>query len=126
MVFLSRFPFTLAGALAVLLLGTSELAAVEWISRTDLAPNEDQQLASTLPSTGYIPIYSKASVNADGQVRYDVVYLKPLNVTWEYRTYNDADYQRRNRELQGQGYSLVSHHTYTYQGVLYHNSIWHK
>jgi Bacterial tandem repeat domain 1 len=120
--------FILATALALpgLLFDVAGAAAVEWITRTDLTSKDDQQLVTTLPANGFVPIFSKASVTSDGQLRYDVVYLKPLTVAWEYRSYNEADFQRRNRDLQGQGYSLISHHTYTYQGVLHHNCIWHK
>lgn len=121
-----RFMFVLGTALLTSLLGGGSAAAVEWIARTDLSHKEDQQLVNTLPDQGYVPIYSKATVGSDGQTRFDVVYVRPLVVLWEYRLCNDTEYEARNRDLQARGYSLVSHTTFRRNSILYHNCIWHK
>lgn len=113
-------------ALSVAFTWVSAAGAVEWVSKIDITPQEDQQLAESLPARGYVPIFSKETVTPDNQSRFDVVYLKPLDVTWEYRKLRDLDFQRRNRELQRMGYDLVSHQSYRVNGVLWHNSIWHK
>lgn len=113
-------------AAAALLTFISSLHAVEWVTRIDISSQEDQRLVDSLPARGYIPIYSKESFNSEGQSRFDVIYLKPLNVSWEYRKYNDDDFRRRERELRQQGYDLVNHQSYQFNGVLWHNCIWHK
>lgn len=108
------------------LFGSGTVSAVEWVAKTDLTSKEDQQLVTTLPANGFVPIYSKTTVNSDGHLRFDVVYLKPLVVAWEYRMCTDAEFDARNRDWLGRGYALVSHNTYRHNGVLYHNCIWHK
>lgn len=102
------------------------LGAVEWVSKIDISSQEDQRLVETLPARGFVPIFSKESFNQDNQSRFDVVYLKLSDVTWEYRKYNDADFRRRDLELRAMGYELVSHQSYTFNGVFWHNCIWHK
>jgi len=121
-------PFRTHITLAVLTFGAfvSGVGAVEWITRIDISAQEDQRLVNTLPERGFIPIYSKETFTADNQSRFDVVYFKPLNVSWEYRKQNEADFLRKDRELRAAGYQLVNHQTYQNNGVTWHNCIWHK
>src|SRR6476620_979923 len=107
-----RFMFVLCSALTMALVSAPRVAALEWVAKTDLTAKEDQQLVNTLRDQAYVPIYSKATVNSDGHTRFDVVYVRPLVVLWEYRLCNDAEYEACNRDLQSRGYSLVSHTTF--------------
>lgn len=112
--------------LALVPASASGAEALEWISRVDLTVDETQRLVDELPGRGFVPIYSKATVYAGDDLRFDVVFLKPLDVEWQFRRYDDATFQVRNRELLDQGFKQVSYQAYEIGGQTYHNCIWHK
>ena len=123
---LANFRQALSCALIISAFGafTSVVSAAEWVSRINLTQAEDQALVDDLKTKGWVPIYSKVTI-VDGRRSFDVVYLK-MTTRWEYRSYyDDATYQRINRQHVAAGMQLVSHHTYVLDGVTYHNAIWH-
>lgn len=112
---------------AIVVLGSSaSSSAVEWVTRCDLSVADDSKLVTDLPTNGFVPIYSKVTVNENDELSVDVVYLKPLDVEWQYRRYDENTYETKAAEFKEQGFQLVSHQIYQYNAVTWHNAIWHK
>ncbi|MBA4016722.1 MAG: hypothetical protein C0483_05995 [Pirellula sp.] len=112
---------------ALVVLGLSSTAdAVEWVARSNISVAEDSNLVTNLPNNGFVPIYSKVTVGAEAQLLIDVVYLKPLDVEWQYRRYDENTYEPKAAEFKELGFQLVSHQIYQFNDVTWHNAIWHK
>lgn len=118
------FRVTLA---AIVVLGSATCShAVEWVSRCDLSAADDSKLVTELPNNGFVPIYSKVTVGENDELFIDVVYLKPLDVEWQYRRYDENTYETKAAEFKELGFQLVSHQIYQFNDVTWHNAIWHK
>lgn len=112
---------------ALVIFGSSSAShAVEWVVRSDLSVADDSKLVTDLPVNGFVPIYSKVTVGDNDELLVDVVYLKPLDVEWQYRRYDENTYEIKAAEFKEQGFQLVSHQIYQFNDVAWHNAIWHK